>query len=166
MNLHEEGWDDERALRGAILEEPIKALEPADPICVSPQTSYREAIEAMNAVKLGCVFVTEDERLIGILTERDILRHVVGKADLESPVSQSMTKNPETVRMDDLIAFALNKMATGGYRSIPVVDEMDRPVGLVTVRHFVRFIVTLFPAAVLNLPPDPQLSIASTAEGA
>lgn len=162
----EEAFEDERRIQGAILSKPIGALEPRPPVCVKPDANLREAIEAMNAVKVGCVLVTHGETLAGILTERDILRHVVGKLELDTPVSAVMTRDPETVRMDDGIALALNKMSQGGYRHLPVVDEAGRPTGMLSVRDFVHFIVSLFPAAVLNLPPEPGLEIARSPEGA
>ncbi len=162
----EDAFEDERRVQGAILNEPIRALKPKSPVCVEPGASLREAIEAMNAVKGGCVLVTGGEKLLGILTERDILRHVVGKLELETPAERVMTRNPETVHLDDAIALALNKMSQGGYRHIPVVDEAGRPTGVVSVRDFVRFIVSMFPAAVLNLPPEPRLGTARSPEGA
>lgn len=100
----------------------------------------------------------ESERLVGILTERDILKKVIGQLDLDSPVGEIMTPNPETVGMDDGIAYALNKMHIGGYRHIPVLDRQDRPVGVVSMRDVVKFIVSQFPAAVLNVPPEPGLA--------
>lgn len=112
----------------------------------------------MNDAHIGCVLVTEGDRLVGIITERDILRKVVGQLDLDSPVERIMTTNPETVGMDDGIAYVLNKMHVGGYRHIPVLDRQGRPVGVVSMRDFVKFIVSLFPAAVLNVPPEPGLS--------
>lgn len=153
----EDAYEDEQTIRGAILREPIRALEPREPICVRPETPMRDAIAAMNDAHVGYVLVTEGDRLVGILTERDVLKKVVGKLDLDSPVEPIMTKNPETVGMDDGIAYALNKMHVGGYRHIPVVDKEGRPVGVVSVKAFVEFIVSLFPAAVLNVPPEPGL---------
>ncbi|MBI3988912.1 MAG: CBS domain-containing protein, partial [candidate division NC10 bacterium] len=141
----EEAYEDEQTIRGAILTEPILALEPHEPICVSPETPIRDAIAAMNDARVGYVLVTEGDRLVGIVTERDILKKVVGKLDLDSPVEPIMTKNPETVGMDDGIAYALNKMHVGGYRHIPVLDNAGRPVGVVSVKAFVEFIVSLFP---------------------
>jgi CBS domain-containing protein len=67
-----------------------------------------------------------------------------------------MTSDPETLRPDDRIAWALNLMHMGGYRHVPLTDEAGRPVGVVSVKDIVDFIVDLFPAAVLNLPPDPH----------
>ncbi len=142
----------------AILTEPIRGLGFREPICIRPDTTVRVATTAMNDAHVGCVLVTEGDRLIGILTERDILKKVVGQLDLDSPVGQIMTPNPETVGMDDGIAYALNKMHIGGYRHIPVLDRQGRPVGVVSIRDVVRFIVSLFPAAVLNVPPEPGLA--------
>ncbi len=153
----EDAYEDERTIRGAILTEPIRALEPHKPICVPPETTIRDAIAAMNEARVGYVLVTEGDRLVGILTERDILKKVIGKLDLDGSVEPIMTRNPETVRMDDGIAYALNKMHVGGYRHIPVVDREGRPVGIVSVKAFVEFIVSLFPTGVLNVPPEPGL---------
>jgi CBS domain-containing protein len=142
----------------AILTEPIRGLGLREPICVHPDTTVREATTGMNDARVGCVLVTEGDRLIGILTERDILKKVVGQLDLDSPVEQIMTLNPETVGMDDGIAYALNKMHTGGYRHIPVINQQGRPVGVVSMRDVVKYIVSLFPAVVLNVPPEPGLA--------
>ncbi|MGH7409637.1 MAG: CBS domain-containing protein [Candidatus Methylomirabilis sp.] len=154
----EDSYEDEQTIRGAILTEPIRGLEPREPVCVRPKTSVRDAIELMNDSGTGCVLVTQGERLVGILTERDVLKKVVGKFDLDNLVERFMTKNPETVGMDDGLAYALNKMHVGGYRHVPVVDKEGRPVGVVSVRDLVKFIVSLFPAAVLNVPPEPGLA--------
>lgn len=154
----EDAYEDIERVCGAILREPIRGLEPHDPICVHPETPLRGAITAMNDARIGCALVMEGDRLVGILTERDILKKVVGQLDLDSPVERIMTQNPETVGMDDGIAYALNKMHVGGYRHIPVLDRQGRPVGVVSMRDFVKFIVSLFPAAVLNVPPEPGLA--------
>src|SRR5574337_375799 len=142
----------------AILTEPIRGLELGEPIYVHPESAVRDATTAMNDARVGCVLVTEDNRLVGILTERDILKKVVGQLDLNCPVGRIMTPNPETVGMDDGIAYALNKMHTGGYRHIPVLDRHGRPVGVVSMRDVVKYIVSLFPAVVLNVPPEPGLA--------
>ena len=165
LSEFEDSWEDQR-VGSALLNVPIGDLRPKSPVCVAPDTPIRHAVERMNAVKAGCVLVTRDGQLAGILTERDILRHVVGKLDVSGPVEPVMTPDPQTVPMDAGVAFALHKMHVGGYRHIPVVDAAGAPVGVASVRDFVGFIVSLFPKEVLNLPPEPELGIARTAEGA
>ena len=154
----EDAYEDIERDCGVDLMEPIRSLEPRKPIFVQLGTPLLEAITAMNDAHTGCVLVTEGDRLVGILTERDILKKVVGQLDLDSPVERIMTLNPETVEMDDSIAHVLNKMHIGGYRHIPVLDRQSRPVGVVSMRDFVKFIVSLCPAAVLNEPPEPGLA--------
>ena len=89
---------------------------------------------------------------------RDLLNKVAGrKLDWsECRVADFMTRDPETLRPDDRIVWALNLMHVGGYRHVPLVDAANRPVGVISIKDIVQFIVELFPAAVLNLPPDPR----------
>jgi CBS domain-containing protein len=66
-----------------------------------------------------------------------------------------MTPDPETLELDDPIVWALNRMSVGGYRHVPLVDRDGRPVGILSVKDIVHYIVALFPNEVLTLPPDP-----------
>jgi CBS domain-containing protein len=149
--------EDERRIRGAILGEPISALSPRAPIALPPTATLAEAIAAMNQRKTGCVCVVETSTLAGILTERDLLR--LAQRELkpsEIPIGKVMTAAPETLHPEDGIAVALNLMSSKGFRHIPLVDHEDRPVGIVAMRDIVRFIVSMFPDTVHNVPPDPR----------
>jgi CBS domain-containing protein len=66
-----------------------------------------------------------------------------------------MTPNPTIVHPKDSVAFALKRMEEGGYRHLPVVDEAGQPVGVLSVKRIVHYLVEHFPATVYNLPPDP-----------
>ena len=153
-----EGYEeDEKAMRGAILTEPISALGLRRHVSVPHDASVVEAVRQMTETHTGCVCVVEGEILVGIFTERDLLRIVQGKIDTETtPVGQVMTEKPVTLRPRHGIAHALNQMSEGGFRHIPLVDGLGRPVGIVAMRDIVSFIVSLFPDAVLNVPPDPE----------
>jgi len=172
--LEEEEIAEERAveaarLGAAITARPIRSLATLKPpVWVGPQAPVEEAIELMNRHRVGCVLVVEAERLIGIFTERDVLRKVVaaGRALLAQPVSELMTRDPECLTLDDGIGYALNIMHDGGFRRIPLVDDAHRPTGVVTMRAIVDDIVELFPNEVLNLPPHPTLEAAREREGA
>jgi CBS domain-containing protein len=161
--------EEARALGTAILSKPIGALRTLKPpISLPPETSVRHAIEAMNASNVGCVLVERHGALVGILTERDVLTKVaISGIDLDSTaVASIMTSAPETLSIDDRIAYALNKMIVGGFRHIPLVDAAQRPVGVVSMRNVVEYMVDLFPGEVLNLPPEPRLSVSHSREGA
>ncbi|MBI3765857.1 MAG: CBS domain-containing protein [Ignavibacteriales bacterium] len=66
-----------------------------------------------------------------------------------------MTANPEAFEPDDSIAFIINAMHVGSYRHVPVVDEQNQPVAIVSVRDILSFIAEHFTEEVINLPPHP-----------
>lgn len=144
-----------------ILGLPIRQLPTLKPaVCVHRKASVREAIARMNESGVGCVLVQEEGRVCGIFTERDVLTKVVGQpvdVDRES-VEQFMTPDPETLSPEDRVSFALNKMAVGGFRHVPLVDDQGRPAGIVSMRNIVDYMVELFRTEVLNLPPSPRHS--------
>ncbi|MCP4005867.1 MAG: CBS domain-containing protein [bacterium] len=149
--------DDERLLRGAILREPISALEPRKPVLVPAEMKLREAVTIMTENHTGCVCVVEEGVLVGIFTERDLLRAVQENIDPSNvSVGQVMTGKPETLRPEHGIALALNMMSEGGFRHIPLTDTGGRPVGIVAMRDIVRFICTMFPDVTSAIPPDPS----------
>lgn len=155
------------SLDDGVLREPISTLEPRAPVCVGRQDSIRQAIHLMQEHRIGCVLVTEAGRLVGIFTERDVLRQVVGSDIADTaPVSDLMTPGPETLTPDTAIAFALNKMSLGGFRHVPIVDDRNTPVGIVSVKDIVEYVASFFPQEIQNVPPEPGLDIPKTREGA
>lgn len=138
---------------------PIRSvMEPRKLVVASPQTSVREAARLMTDARVGAVLVVSEGRLVGIFTERDVLRRVVSLAvNRERPVSEVMTPDPESLGPDDGIAFALNRMVVGGFRHILIVDDKGAPPALLSQRDVVAFIVARIPKRVLNLPPEPHL---------
>ena len=171
--LEEEAIADERAAKAvhvgaAILHRPIRHVATMKPaVCVAPGASIRAAIESMNQHRVGCVLVAENARLHGIFTERDVITKVVAaNIDIDkTTIDAVMSRAPESLSPDDRISYALNKMSAGGFRRIPLVDDSGRLVGVVTMRNVVDYLVDLFPAEVLNLPPEPGQS-ARAREGA
>lgn len=143
----------------AILNDTIDSLHLGPAICVARDATLQEAIETLQREHIGCVLVlAADGTLDGIFTERDLLNRVAGRhLDwARERVRDHMTAGPETLQPGDRIAWALNRMSMGGYRHVPLTDEAGRPVGVVSIKDIVSLIVDLFPAPVLNLPPDPR----------
>jgi CBS domain-containing protein len=171
--LEEEAIAEERAaeaarLGAAILHQPIHELATLRPaISVAPTASVRQAIERMQQGRAGCVLVEDKGVLTGIFTERDVLTKIVGTSlDLDrTTVETVMTRNPESLGPDDRVSYALNKMSIGGFRHIPLVDDDGHPVGVVSMRNVVDYMVELFRNQVLNLPPSPH-NISRAREGA
>jgi CBS domain-containing protein len=153
---------EEQRLGEAILNAPIRSLEPRPAVGVPESSTIRDAIRTMLDQRIGAVLVVRNQRAIGIFTERDVLRRVVlSDVDQDRPVSEVMTTDPEMLDLDDGIAFALNRMIVGGFRHIPIVDDSGAPVAVLSQRELVSFIVSLLPARVLNLPPEPRLEARS-----
>lgn len=148
---------EEQKLGAAILNSTIRSLEPHSAICIVESTSIHDAIHLMLERQIGAVLVEREGRPVGIFTERDVLRRVAGTGiDLKRPVTDVMTKDPDTLGIDDGIAFALNRMILRGFRHIPIVDDLGKAQSVLSLREVVGFIVSLLPAHVLNLPPEPK----------
>jgi CBS domain-containing protein len=165
MSEFDDAYEDQQRIRGAIMETPISDLPLRDPILIDAAATVADAVKSMNDHHTGCVLVGRDGKLVGIFTERDVLTKDYFRPDSHTvAVETVMTKNPETLEADNSIAFALNKMSVGGYRHIPIV-EGDKPVGVLSVRDVVDFLVELFPEDVLNLPPSPKNAITNSIDG-
>ncbi len=147
-------------IKGALLNDTIRTLGPDEPLCVGETVSVGEAVASMMAMRRAAVLVVDgNRRLVGIFTERDVLTRVVavGLNPLATQMGQVMTRDPEALSVTDRVAYAVNRMSVAGYRTIPLVDADGRPVGVVTVSHFIKWMADLFPEAVLNLRPGDAL---------
>jgi CBS domain-containing protein len=167
MNLSEfdEAYEDEQRIRGNLLAARLKELCSRPPILVEPDTTVVAAVNAMNEFRVGCVLVQRAGKLVGIFTERDVLNRVIFRpGNTTMTVESVMTKDPETLEANQTIACALNMMSVGGYRHIPIVEHA-KPVGVVSVRDLVDFLVELFPEGVLNIPPNPAHAIPKSKYG-
>ena len=102
---------------------------------ITPRDSVRTAAKLMRDKKIAAVLVMEGERLVGIITERDMtVRVIAAGLDPDSAnASEVMTADPDTLGPNDTAADALRMMRSRNYRHLPVVDGA-RVVGMVSVR--------------------------------
>lgn len=116
-------------------------------LTVKKEDSVREAAKIMYNNRIGSVVVVDDDgKIAGILTERDLIYLIaLGKKELftEYPVWQIMTENPITGKPNESITEALLKMKEAKIRHLPVVDEENRPIGMVSIRDILEIIVGL-----------------------
>jgi CBS domain-containing protein len=126
--------------RGQLLGEHLDALGVTTPLIVDAATDVNEAIRRMHVDGIDCVLVTDDGRFVGIFTDRDAVLKVAGLERQSRPIEALMTRDPVVLRHDETIAVAINKMAVGGFRHIPIV-EGGRPTGVVTARDVFRHLV-------------------------
>ncbi len=159
-----EDIEDERRYREAsqpqgkrsVFETPVRSLHVRPAVVVKVEESVAATVKVMVAAAQGCVLVAgPDGRVAGIFTERDLLTRVVAKGldPARTPVKTVMTKDPERLTLDDTLGYALHKMTVGEYRSVPVVDDAGKPVGVLTQQEGVKALAALFPASVINQPP-------------
>ena len=143
------------------LDDPISSLSLQSLTVATPATTLNEAIKLMDTNNVGCLLIEDGGHLVGIFTERDVIRRVVGKGfdHAETTVGEHMTVEPDTLRMEDPIAFALNRMFEQGYRHIPIVDAQSRPSGFVSIRDIVNHLAAYYQKEILNLPPRPVRKI-------
>lgn len=134
------------AVESSVLQDPVRTLKFKTPVTIPVDGKLGLALDRMVEHGVGALLVVDgDGKLVGILTERDYVRKVVGQLSdyAHRPLRDYMTPDPETVGPEDRIAVAMQKMDIGGYRHLPVVEEDGRPVGLISVRDVIRHITKL-----------------------
>jgi CBS domain-containing protein len=113
---------------------------------VAPDQPVTDAVAAMLEKSTACALVIDGGALVGIFTERDFLNRVsAGQRDPKvTPVRAVMTPEPLTLREHDNVAYAINRMAEGGFRHVPIVDGEGRPTSVLDVRVVMLHLVKVF----------------------
>lgn len=122
-----------QAFHGQLLGEHLDDLGAPPPLLVPAETPVDAVIARMQDAQVDCVLVMTGDRLVGIFTDRDAVLKAAGKRLDDRLVREFMTPDPVVLRHDDPIAVAIHKMAVGGFRHIPIVED-GRPTGVVTAR--------------------------------
>ena len=163
----QEIYPEARSFRATVFQ-ALSSLDLRAPICVSPETPVGDAVRLMNEQRIGALLVTSArDELLGIFTERDILKKVFGTGvSLDRPVRELMTPEPCRLHRDDAIVFALKLMDEGGFRHVPIVDGEGRPFAVVSVKDVVQFVVGLFARELMTAPPASSHLTPGSPEGA
>jgi len=103
-------------------------------VTANPNTSLKEAIDMLYKKHVGSLVVTEDNRCVGIFTERDLIRVVARNVNVDSPIKEVMTSNVVTIGEEASIEEARRLIVTHGVRHLPVVNGKGELVGLFSVR--------------------------------
>ena len=124
----------------------VRDLPPGRLLSVEPETTIAEVARQMRTDDSDSVAVMSDGRLVGIITERDMVRAIADGVDPQQVRADVvMTADPATVDADEDVAVVAVKMIRLGVRHLPVVNKAGKPVGLVSARNLV---------AVLNQSKD------------
>jgi len=134
-------------------DQKVSVLTTDDYVIVSPFTSLSQAIEAMKSDEGGCVIVSDDGRVAGIFTERDLLTKVLGNdVDLESPIKMWMQTNVETLTPEATVGDAVRLMNERSFRNIPLVRNGELK-GSISVFDIITYLAECYPKTTMNLPP-------------
>ena len=121
----------------------VREIMSTELVTVEPSARLTDTARVMASGQAGSALVIEDGTLVGIFTERDIMRALglSSSADLArtSPVLKWMSRDPETIGPETTVAEALDRMLFGGFRHLPVMDG-DVVVGIVSMRDLARTI--------------------------
>lgn len=115
------------------------------------------AFDEMSREAHDCVLVMRDRALAGIFTSRDFLNRIAAeRADPDAiALGDVMTSTPRTLRPRDPVAFAINWMAIEGFRNVPIVDDDDEVLGVLTVWDVMRHLEAIFDEIDATPRPTP-----------
>jgi CBS domain-containing protein len=123
-------------MEGIVFNQPVRSImEPRKLLTAPPTTTVRTASEMMASKGVGAVLVVEDDRLLGIFSERDAVFRVIacGLDPAMTPLAQVMTPEPKTIKPNNTFGHAMTLMHENGFRHLPVVED-GRPIGIVSAR--------------------------------
>jgi CBS domain-containing protein len=116
----------------------VRDLPPGELLSVDPETTIAEVARQMRTDDADSVAVMSEGRLVGIITERDLVRAIADGIDPQQVRADVvMTADPATVDADEEVAVVAVKMMRLGVRHLPVVNKAGKPIGLVSARNLV-----------------------------
>ena len=150
-----------------MLGDKIVTLKLPSPLTVASGSSVRQVIDTVQQRQIGVVLICDGKRLIGIMTERDVLMKIVSRdVNHDEPVDKFMTANPRTLTSNGTIGEAISLMIDNDVRNVPIVDPATGDaIAVLRAWDVIHILAESFPEHVLNLPPKPHQKM-KTAEGA
>jgi CBS domain-containing protein len=113
----------------------------SDVVTIEPTVSIAAALKRLAERRIGALVVQgADNRLVGILSERDIVFALArdGAGILDAPVSQVMTRKVETCDLSETVSSVMERMTAGKFRHLPVVEQ-NRLAGIVSIGDVVKY---------------------------
>jgi CBS domain-containing protein len=129
--------------QNAIMTDPVSdLLTGKDLLVCSPDDTIQKVVRIFRKENKNCILVYDHKKLVGILSNRDLLLRVTGKyKDLSKvKVKDIMTRNPEYVTEDAPIAYVVNRMAMGGCRHVPVLAGDGTPYSIVIIKDVFNYL--------------------------
>jgi len=132
------------AFQSTMMTASVSALLTGKDLLVTKRgDSIAKIVKILQKTKLKCIVVYHKKKIVGILSNRDLLRKVSfkGKDLSKIKVEEVMTPNPEFVKTEDPIAFAVNKMSMGGFRHLPVLADDGTPLSIISIKDVLTYLM-------------------------
>ena len=132
---------------GAILNQKSRDIH-----SISPDATVFEAVQLMDAKNVGALLVMDQERLVGIVSERDYTRKVMlrGKRSADTNVSEIMSTNLTVTHPNEGVEECLRVMTDKRFRHLPVLDG-EKVVGVISIGDLVKHVISCQSAAIAHL---------------
>ncbi|HYI21581.1 MAG TPA: CBS domain-containing protein [Candidatus Limnocylindrales bacterium] len=128
------------AFEATMVNVPLAEVQPHAPLTIGSGAAIADAVRQMQGAGVGCLIVEDDGAVSGILTERDLVMKLDDAGYDGATVGQLMTRDPVVLLPDDSVAIAIHKMAVGGFRHIPLVEN-GHATGIVSARDLFKHIL-------------------------
>ncbi len=116
----------------------VKHVMIEDVVTAKPNVTAKDVVKTMREKHVGSIVITDnDEKCIGIFTERDAIRIIASDVSLDTPIDQVMTKNVATIGKEASLEETRRLILSHGIRHLPVVDSEGKLVGLFSVRKLI-----------------------------
>jgi CBS domain-containing protein len=123
----------------SYLQDKVESLERRDPVFTRPDETLRAVAHAMWVESVGALVVGDEQRPVGIISERDVVSQIAQGADQDAVTSEeAMTKHVVAARVGDTLDDAAYQMLDGAIRHLPVLDHEGHVVGMLSVRDLLR----------------------------
>ena len=135
---------EEDRYQNVMMTAPVSELLTGKDLLVASTTdTIQKIVQILQKEKRDCVLIYKKKKLVGILSQRDLVLRVAGKyQDLSKvKVETVMTPNPEYVKADDPIVYMVNKMALGGFRHVPVLANDGTPLSIVSIKDVLKYLL-------------------------
>lgn len=111
-------------------------------VTISPEATLREAAGLLHGHTIGALVVQGDHGLVGVFGERDLVDAVAGRIDLDvAVVADHLSRPVISAQPEDTVLDVALQMLDAGKRHVPVVDDLGRPQGMVSLRDLLRPLV-------------------------
>jgi len=113
----------------------VKHIMIEDVVTAKPNISVKDAVKTLQEKHVGSIVITDDnQKCVGIFTERDAIRIIANEVPLDTTIDQVMTKNVATIGEEASLEEARRLVISHGIRHLPVVDNKGKLIGLLSVR--------------------------------